>query len=264
MKNIKINLTYKFYSKRNNSSTILRNIKRYHRQIKKNLKISLKDISNTLDIYDWLIEFKIDNFMGDNDFEKNEHLIRIKTSSKINNIKGYTYFIYPEALFSTNNTRRQKFNEHITYKNNKINFNSSFFDKNISCFLVLDNFTRGESLYDFESIDNKKITYFQNKHKEFLSSLHNQKLLEFSDDEMSCGLQNFYISKDIYWKAFYPSETNPDIPKTTHVRNIKDCDESTFIRSLIEVDIIHINQDIEEVLTWDIKDIFAMSKLIGY
>jgi hypothetical protein len=102
--------------------------------------------------------------------------------------------------------------------------------------------------------------------------IHNNNLYTFDIDESTCTLQLFYVCDKIYWGCSYSLRDKNCDKNTafgqntefTNIRDIKENDRDTFLRSLIEAGIININQDIEEVLACDIKDIFAMSKLINY
>lgn len=102
-------------------------------------------------------------------------------------------------------------------------------------------------------------------HEGFLKYIHNNNFYIFEPENNECCLQLFYVCDKIYWGCSYslPNKTFEEM-ESTNVREIKEHDIKTFLRSMIEASVININQDIDEVLTWDIKDIFAMPKLIGY
>lgn len=271
MNKIKLNVKYQWYSRSEPVLKVLNSFKRNNRKIKKCLKIALKDISNTLDIHDWNIIVVIRQRLIENDFIK--YYIRIEVESKINNVSGYLEFCNIKELLSKNEGFRagllKKF--HYIHKNNS--FHNDLVSKKHTVFLMLNNFQENsENVIDFLPIENKDITDFKNKHENFLMDIHKNNFYTFDVEESTCTLQLFYVCDKIYWGCSYTLYDKNGKEKIefgqntefTNIRNIKEKDRNTFLRSLIEAGIININQDIEEVLAWDIKDIFAMSKLIDY
>ena len=271
MNKIKLNVKYQWYSRNEPVLEVLNSFKRNNRKIKKCLKIALKDISNTLDIHDWNIIIVIRQRLIKNVFIR--YYIRIEVESKINNVSGYLEFCNIKELLSKNEGFRAGLlkNFHYIHKNNS--FYNDLVSKKHTVFLMLNNFQENsENVIDFLPIENKDITDFKNKHEFFLMDIHKNNFYTFDVEESTCTLQLFYVCDKIYWGCSYTLYDKNGKEKIefgqntefTNIRNIKDNDRNTFLRSLIEAGIININQDIEEVLAWDIKDIFAMSKLIDY
>lgn len=256
---ITIDLKYQCY-KGKGSSRNLRNVRKYNRIIKKNIKIALFDISNTLNNYNWGVVIIIFNYIDDEDFKCP---VKIELFSKNNNLKGSVCFINEQILLSTNQMP-SSLSEQIFYRKGRLNFNKDFFNKNVSSFFVISAFPKSyHKILEFQNIENAKIKEFKNKYEGFLNYINSEKLYEFKQDSSYCTFQLFYIGEQIHWCSNY-FHYYYENPIQTMTRNISECHENDFIRTLIEAKVININQDIEEVLEWDIKDIFEMSKLIGY
>jgi len=264
MKKIKLNVKYLWFSRSDPVLEILNHFKRNNRKIKKCLKIAIKDISNTLNIYDWNIIIEIRKRGMINECMK--YRIRIELKSKINNVYGTLEFADIEEILCKNEGFRAGLlnNFHYTHKENS--FYNELVSKKHTILLMLNNFPNHHgNVIDFPIIENKEISYFKDKHEGFLTYIHDNNLYNFEPENNECCLQLFYVCNKIYWGCSYslPNKTFEEM-EFTNVREIKEHDIRTFLRSMIEASVININQDIEEVLTWDIKDIFAMSKLIGY
>jgi len=257
---IKLNVKYEWYSENEIVLHILNNFKRNNRKIKKFLKISIKDISKTLNVYDWNIIINIrKTYTG----TSMKYYCNIKLQSKINNINGDLMFADIKEILS--NTGYLKYFQYIPKDNS---FFNKLVDDKHTVFLILSNYQENNGkVIDFQPIENEEITDFKNKHEGFLKYIHNNNIYTFIAYKKDCRLQSFYVSDKIYWRCSYCFPYVQDAQSMmghTNFREIKEHDTKTFLRSMIEASVININQDIEEVLTWDIKDIFAMSKLIGY
>jgi hypothetical protein len=263
MKKIKLNVKMEWFYTQEPELHILKYFK--NRKIKKNLKIALKDISKTLNIYDWNVIINIRSMYED---EPMEYSIRIELKSKINNISGSIKFANISKLLSKEEKTPIRFLKdfHYIHKNN-IFFNTLVSNKE-TIFLTLYNIREyRESFVYYPPIDNKEITQFKNKHEDFLKHLNNDHNFDLVESK-ECASQVFYVCDKIYWSTSYvlPSgnyerDCNNGF---SNIRNITENDTKTLLCAMIEGEIINITQDVEEVLLCDIKDILAMSELIGY
>lgn len=265
MKNIKLNVKYQWCSRSEPVLEILNSFKKNNRKIKKLLKISLENISKTLNIHNWNIIIVIRQLRIKNGFM--QYNARIEVKSKRNNIAGTLEFCDIKELLSKKEGFRAVLLNNFHYIHEDNSFYNNLVSKNHTVFLMLANFQENSAkVIDFLPIENKDITEFKNKHENFLMDIHANNLYTFDVEENTCTLQLFYVCDKIYWGCSYRLHDKNGFQNRgyTNVREIKENDRNVFLRSLIEAGIININQDIEEVLTWDIEDIFAMSKLIGY
>ena len=259
---IKLNIKYEWCSREKPLFPIVSHFKRNNRKIKKGLKTALIDISNTLNIHDWNITMKIrDNGIKDDIIQ---YYIAIELQSKTGNINGSLRFVDMQELLS------KKFNDVLLnrfyYIHHENTFYHELFSKKYTFLLVLTDFPKlnQDDVIYFTPIDNKGITTFKNEHEDFIRYIHENLYTFDLVNTPSLGSQLFFICDQIYWNSSYSFPYEKDEVRFSNPKNIKDNDRNTFLRSLIEAGIININQDIEEVLAWDIKDIFAMSKLIDY
>lgn len=262
---IKLNVKYEWYSENKIVFHILNHFKKNNRKVKKCLKIALKDISNTLRIYEWDIIIEIRQWGYIDGIT--QYLTDIRIKSKIDNINGYLNFTDMQELLSKKEGWRARILNRFYYVHHDNSFYKNLVSDTHTILLMLNNFQENSAkVIDFPPIGNKEITHFKNKHEGFLRYIHDNNIYTFDIYNNTCSLQLFYVCDKIYWSCSYtlPDQNVHDDVGFTNVREIKEQDRNTFVLSMIEAELININQDIEEVLACDIKDIFAMSKLIGY
>jgi hypothetical protein len=258
---MKINMKYRYRETDKIEPYIIRYYERNKRLLKKHLKLVLTNISNTLKIYDWDITISvIDNGAY-------YYSIDIELKDKNSNLSGVLMYC-EKSDFNKHSKKTQHilkgFRHDIII--NSLDIKPNFKNENNIFMLVIRDFSKEENLLEFSAIEHPLIQDFKNKYEVLYNYLIKENIYVFSPDNVFCGLKNFYISDDIYWNSAYTFNSNNSVAKFdfSNVRKIHLNDEKTFILSMIEAHVININQDIEEVLTWDINDIFAMSKLIGY
>lgn len=235
------------------------------RQLKKNIKNALEQISASLNIKEWNVDFIIN--------ETYNVAISIIVESKDKSVLG-------KLLFGED---KEKF-EDITFDQNKYKIlNNVFTEKRLKPYLVVnilnplfDSFIIGyPEKEQAENKINNVLFHHQEKIKKFFVDFENKGYFSLKENNIDGIEQKFYISDEILWRAELNTIRTALCSKTLRVKvflrqgtsniyNISDFSEKTFIRSLIDLKLININTDIEEVMTWDIQDIFEMSKLIGY
>ena len=123
---ITIDLKYRCL-KIDDSSKKLRNVRRCHRAIKKNIKIALFDISKTLNNYNWSVMITIANFSYIGKKYDNEYPVRIELFSKNSNIEGSLYFIDEQNLLSANKILSSLYKS-VFYSKDRLNFFNGFFN----------------------------------------------------------------------------------------------------------------------------------------
>jgi len=247
--------------KKETKSFILNN----KRQLKKNIKNALEQISASLNIREWNVDFIID--------ETYNVAISIIVESKDKSVLGKLLFGEDKEQF-----------EDITFDQNKYKIlNNVFTEKRLKPYLVVnilnplfDSFIIGHpEKKQAENKINNALFDHQEKIKKFFVDFENKGYFSLKENNIDGIEQKFYISDEILWRAELNTIRTALCSKTLRVKvflrqgdsniyNISDFSEKTFIRSLIDLKLININADIEEVMTWDIQDIFEMSKLIGY
>lgn len=258
---MKINMKYRYRETDQIELYIIRYYERNKRLLKKRLKLVLTNISATLNINEWDITINvIDNGAY-------YYSIDIELKDKNSNLSGaLMYCEKTEFNQYTKNTQYilKSFRHDVII--NSLDIKSNFKNENNIFMLVIRDFSKEENLLEFSTIEHPLIQDFKKKYESFYNYLIKENIYDFSPNNVFCGLKNFYISDDIYWNSAYTFNSNHSIARFdfSNIRKINLNEEKVFILSMIEAKVIHINQDIEEVLTWDIKDIFAMSKLIGY
>lgn len=235
------------------------------RQLKKNIKNALEQISTSLNIREWNVDFIID--------ETHNVAINIIVESKDKSVLGKLLFGEDKEQF-----------EDIAFDQNKYKIlNNVFTEKRLKPYLVVnisnplfDSFIIGHP--EKEQAENKinnVLFVHQEKIKKLFVDFENKGYFSLKENNIDGIEQKFYISDEILWRAELNTIRTALCSKTLRVKvflrqgtsniyNISDFSEKTFIRSLIDLKLININADIEEVMTWDIQDIFEMSKLIGY
>lgn len=250
---MKLNIKYKWSIHQEPIISVLNEFKKNNRKIKRFLKLKLSTISKTLNNSEWDIIFLFrKKYRGEVNF-----WIEIKAQNKkiVGNLELINDKQNSSEICSYFNANLTLFLEVLKNKQNS----KSFY------FLINDFPLNAEDSLTFGIIEEDKITKFKNKHEGFLKNIHDNEYFIF--DDYYFGLQLFFISDEIYWRSTYSSKPQ-DLSDGcfTKVRNIKENSEKDFIMSMIEAKFINVidDIDIEEVLSWSVKDIFAMSKLLGY
>jgi hypothetical protein len=250
---MKIKIIYKYYKE---SDKIRRILLKKKRKLKKDITKALLEPSKTLGINEWEVFVLVRNS------KPGLFWLEIISNSKDKKINGYLTFIDKKNL-DINKFSIDDIN-HLLYSEDDKKFINDPFN-NSTIFLVVNSY----NTKDFKSLKNNKINSFIDYINAFNDYIKKENLYNPSPcKKIALKSRVFYISKNIYWTDYYSHNTNTNFSiaesKYSNIHTIEYYDEKTIVRSMIEARIISINQDIDDVLTWDIKDIFAMSKLIGY
>lgn len=249
---MKLNIKYEWYIHQRPIISVLNEFKKNNRKIKRFLKMQLSTISKTLNNSDWDVVFHFTGHYPKNvtfSIDVKAQNKKIQGDLKLINDKENSFKIFIDYSSSLNLFLESLRNKH----------NSGYF------YLVINDFPlNAEENLTFDIVEEDKITRFKNKHEGFLKNIHNNEYFIF--DDYYFVLQLFFVNDEIYWRSSYLLNPGTSNFYITKVRNIKQNSEKDFIMSMIEAKFINVIDDIniEEVLSWSVKDIFAMSRLLGY